>query len=80
MTEWLIDTDRRLLALSTSSFTPTTVTVCSVFQLLVVNVNATDAVAAPADPPGPNTFAAEDEPDVTVTSTLFNGCDTSRTV
>ena len=80
MTAWLIETERRLLALSTSSLTPTTVTVCSVFQLLVVNVNATDAIAVPADPPGPNTFAADEEPDVTVTSTLFNGCDANRTV
>ena len=51
VTAWLIETERRLLALSTSSLTPTTVTVCAVFQSLVVNVNATDA--APTDPPGP---------------------------
>ena len=53
VTAWVIDTERALPELSTLSLTPTTVTVCAVFQLLVVNVNATDAAAVAADSPGP---------------------------
>ena len=66
---WLMVTLRASPVLSTSSFTPVTVTVWTVFQLLVVKVNVAEL-----------TVAAAVLPEVTAISTLAVGWLFNRSV
>jgi len=78
-TVWEMSTVRLSFGSSMTFWTPCTVTVCAVFQLVGVKIRSSVVVYAVAES-GPSTLATEPSPAVTRIVTLDSGLESSTTV